>query len=215
MTANKLDAVKDGKLISLLKRMLKEIKAFVKTLLKQREVEIDKLPDNMTLGDLSDLLAYSNNKLILPGHEVVYTTPDNQKFKTYSEASNHISFLSKISKDFKVDLDKVQLDLSEKSFIGKVDPLTDKVIEDAKYTKGSESRYLPEENQYEPGEPAYFTLLFEDGTKEVVTEDNLAYEHPEVQDFYNTIRRISTGYVSPIQDFLNKNSQYEKAKRLS
>ena len=28
----------------------------------------------MTLGDLSDLLAYSNSKLILPGSEVEYTT---------------------------------------------------------------------------------------------------------------------------------------------
>jgi hypothetical protein len=48
MTADKLNNVKDGKLISLLKRLLKEIKAFVKDLLKQREIEVDKLPDNMT-----------------------------------------------------------------------------------------------------------------------------------------------------------------------
>lgn len=48
-TADRLDKIKDGKLISLLKRLLKEIKAFVRDLLKQREVEIDKLPDNMTL----------------------------------------------------------------------------------------------------------------------------------------------------------------------
>jgi len=66
MTAERLNAAKDGKLISLLKRLLKEIKAFIKDLLRQREVEVDKLPDNMTLGDLADLLAYSNSKLILP-----------------------------------------------------------------------------------------------------------------------------------------------------
>jgi hypothetical protein len=107
MTAEKLDAVKDGKLISLLKRLLKEIKAFMKSLLKQKEVEIDKLPDNMTLGDLSDLLAYSNSKLILPGNEVIYTTPDNMQFKTYSEASNHISDLAKSVED--VNLDNVEL----------------------------------------------------------------------------------------------------------
>jgi hypothetical protein len=35
----------------------------------------------MTLGDLSDLLAYSNSKLILPGYEVEYTTPDNENLK--------------------------------------------------------------------------------------------------------------------------------------
>ncbi len=107
MTANKLDAVKDGKLISLLRRLLKEIKQFVKSLLKQREVEIDKLPDNMTIGDIADLLAYSNSKLILPGYEVEYTTPDNMKFKTYQEVSNHISQLAKSVED--VDLESVIL----------------------------------------------------------------------------------------------------------
>jgi hypothetical protein len=107
MTAGKLDAVSDGKLISLLKRLLKEMKAFVKSLLDQKEVEIDKLPDNMTLGDLSDLLAYSNSKLILPGYEVEYTTPDNMKFKTYQEASNHISQLAKSVKD--VDLSDINV----------------------------------------------------------------------------------------------------------
>ena len=109
MTAEKLNAIKDGKLISLLKRLLKEMKQFVRSLINQKEVEIDKLPDNMRLGDIADLLAYSNSKLILPGNEVVYTTPDNQQFKTYAEASNHISELAKSVKD--VDLSDVKLDL--------------------------------------------------------------------------------------------------------
>jgi len=108
MTAEKLDKVKDGKLISLLKRLLKEMKAFMKQLLGQKEVEIDKLPDNMTLGDIADLLAYSNSKLILPGYEVIYTTPDNQQFKTYAEASKHISQLAKSVED---------VDLSDTSII--------------------------------------------------------------------------------------------------
>jgi len=107
MTANKLDNVKDGKLISLLKRLLKEMKVFVRSLLNQKEVEIDKLPDNMSLGDLSDLLAYSNSKLILPGYEVEYTTPDNVKHKTYQEASNHISKLANDIKD--VDLSDINI----------------------------------------------------------------------------------------------------------
>lgn len=109
-TADKLDNVKDGKLISLLKRLLKEIKAFVRDLLSQREVEIDKLPDNMTLGDIANLLAYSNSKLILPGNEVIYTTPDNQQFKTYAEASNHISNLAKSGED--VDLVDLAVNIS-------------------------------------------------------------------------------------------------------
>lgn len=56
MTAEKLDAVKDGKLISLLKRLLKEMKAFVRTLLNQKEINIDNLPESNKL----DLI---NNKL--------------------------------------------------------------------------------------------------------------------------------------------------------
>jgi len=115
MTADRLDKVKDGKLISLLKRLLKEMKAFVRSLLNQKEVEIDKLPDNMTLGDIADLLAYSNSKLILPGNEVVYTTPDNQQFKTYAEASKHISDLAKSVED--VDLsDKILVLNTSNSF---------------------------------------------------------------------------------------------------
>lgn len=101
-TAGRLDAVKDGKLISLLKRLLKEMKSFMRLLIGQKEVEIDKLPDNMSIGEIADLLAYSNSKLILPDNEVKYTTPDNKTFKTYQEASNHVSELSKI-KEINVD----------------------------------------------------------------------------------------------------------------
>ena len=113
MTANKLDAVKDGKLMSLLKRLLKEMKLFMKQLLGLKEVEINNLPDNMTLGDLSDLLAYSNSKLILPGNEVIYTTPDNQQFKTYAEASKHISELAKSVEDVDLSNITVSTELTE------------------------------------------------------------------------------------------------------
>ena len=60
-----------------------------------------------TLGDLSDLLAYSNSKLILPGYEVEYTTPDNQQFKTYSEASKHIGTLARSVEN--INLDKINI----------------------------------------------------------------------------------------------------------
>jgi len=60
-----------------------------------------------TLNDIADLLAYSNSKLILPGNEVEYTTPDNMKFKTYQEASNHISELAKNVEN--VDLDNISI----------------------------------------------------------------------------------------------------------
>lgn len=111
MTADKLEAIKDKNIISLLRKLLKEVKMFMKSLLRQREVEVDKLPDSMSIGDLADLLAYSNSKLLKPGYEVVYRTPDNNVFKTYEEASRHIS---KLANSFEnVDLDNISMDLSE------------------------------------------------------------------------------------------------------
>lgn len=106
-TANKLDAIKDKNLISLLKQLLKEMTAYLRSLFNSKEIEIEKLSADMTLDDLAILLAYRNSKIILPEAEVVYTTPDNQQFKTYQEASNHISQLAKNVED--VDLDKVSI----------------------------------------------------------------------------------------------------------
>jgi hypothetical protein len=95
MTADHLDIIQDGKLISLLKDLYNKIKSFLRDLLRQREVQIAELPDNMTLEDIAILLAYSNSKIILPGYEAKYITPDNKHFKTYKEASNYISYLIK------------------------------------------------------------------------------------------------------------------------
>ena len=207
MTAEKLDNVKDGKLISLLKRLLKEIKQFVRSLLNQKEVEIDKLPDNMTLGDISDLLAYSNSKLILPGYEVQYTTPDNQTFKTYQEASNHISDLAKSVQD--VDLEGIKIE--KKTVVGKIDPITGKKIKSAKFNKGSDSYFSPDENQYEPGEPDTFDLVFEDGTKNTVYDEDLYInQSDEIQMFYSQIRPFD----NTIEKFIEKNKEYEQSKEI-
>jgi len=59
-----------------------------------------------TIEDIANILAYSNSKLILEGYEVEYTTPDNMKFKTYQEASNHISDLARSVED--VDLSYIK-----------------------------------------------------------------------------------------------------------
>jgi hypothetical protein len=192
-TADRLDKVKDGKLISLLKRLLKEMKQFVRSLLRQREVEIDKLPDNMTLGDLADLLAYSNSKFILPGNEVVYTTPDNQQFKTYAEASKYISDLAKSVEN--VDLSNVKLDK----------PLIYKGKEIEKYSvyEGTEA-YEPT-NQIE--------IWYKDGTKETLYED---------YDFINEVLGGATTDLyqtnnkgfNNIKDFIEKNKEYEQSKEI-
>jgi hypothetical protein len=92
-TADKLDKVKDRNLISLLKQLLKEMTAYMRSLFNSKEIDISKLDSSMTLDDLANLLAYSNSKIILPGSKVEYQTPDGSKFSTYQEANNHISKL--------------------------------------------------------------------------------------------------------------------------
>lgn len=186
MTAERLDAVKDGKLISLLKRLLKEIKAFIKDLLRQREVEVDQLPDNMTLGDLADLLAYSNSKLILPGNEVVYTTPDNQTFKTYREASNHISELTKNVQD--VDLSDVKVE--------------------------EKSNVIPDSFTYEQGD--YYITVKKEGDIWKHYEEHVEFEDyknefeiPESQAFYE-FKALS----KLRDDFIDKNREYEMSKEI-
>jgi hypothetical protein len=199
MTAEKLDAVKDGKLISLLKRLLKEIKVFMKELLFQKEVEIDKLPDNMTLGDLSDLLAYSNNKLILPGNEVEYTTPDNNKFKTWSEARNHVRELAKNAKD--IDLSNISVNdnsdvpeyFTKHKYAGDRDIIYSFYIKDNKYYKLT------------PGEE------YEDGKQR--TSEITKKEYIKESENINGIEK-GKKIFNNIKDFIERNKPYERAKEV-
>ena len=112
LTADKLDKVKDKKLIYWLRQLLREMTAYLRSLFNSKEIEIDKLRADMTLDELSTLLAYSNSKIILPGSKVEYQTPDGNKFTNYKEASNHISELTKNVKD--VDLSKININTEEK-----------------------------------------------------------------------------------------------------
>ena len=223
MTAEKLDNVKDGKLISLLKRLLKEMKAFIRQLLNQKEVEIDKLPDNMTLGDISDLLAYSNSKLILPGYEVEYTTPDNMKFKTYQEASNHISELAKSVED--VDLNNVSLDIdknnnpynlvpdkpyytSDSNFLVFVS--SDKIKH---YKDFPEYKNLEKENYYEyKFIPSKYTYEFVKVTTARVQQlvDNNPGLYIGASDELKNADLDKIG----IKNFIEKNKEYEQSKEI-
>lgn len=184
MTAEKLDNVKDGKLISLLKRLLKEMKAFVRSLINQKEVEIDKLPDNMTLGDIADLLAYSNSKLILPGYEVEYTTPDNQKFKTYQEASNYISKLAKSVED--VDLDTIKIN-------------TEKI----------KSYWI---RSGEDGDIMESGLTLEEATKKLDRYNKNLSKYTPL--FFIEESKFDNKSANPILNFTEKNKKYEQSKEI-
>lgn len=195
MTSNKLDAVKDGKLISLLKRLLKEIKVFVRDLLKQREVEVDKLPDTMTLGDLADLLAYSNSKLVLPGYEVEYTTPDNQHFKTYAEASKHISDLAKNIEN--VDLDNVLLNIPKRAETVDQIPVT-KLEDDF-----SGDKFFKENNSW-----YRLDQIGEDKYKAVPADDYIVLQAWNYGVSQNNASKQS------VLGFIQKNKEYEKSKEI-
>jgi len=217
MTAEKLDNVKDGKLISLLKRLLKEMKQFIRSLINQKEVEIDKLPDNMTLGDLANLLAYSNSKLILPGYEVEYTTPDNNKFKTYQEANNHISELAKNVKD--VDLDNIKL---KKDYTDSFEIQNDFFNEDGTKTV-IQTRIWKENNKWFKRNKA--TLSTKDGDwkwDERYNEKEATEFNPtesELIDLYNKSENaqgqlFSFGAKDNILNFIEKNKEYEQSKEI-
>lgn len=189
-TANRLDSVKDGKLISLLKRLLKEIKSFIRQLLNQKEIEIDKLPDNMTISDLANLLAYSNSKLILPGNEVIYTTPDNEQFKTYAEASNHISELAKNIED--VDLSDIEL--KKESF----------------WVEWSETRMRYDDPE-DPYDTSYYNRDFK--TKEEADNFIKNLEKKGVDDAKVTFK-IHENFSNKVFQFIERNKEYEKSKKV-
>ena len=222
MTAEKLDNVKDGKLISLLKRLLKEMKQFIRSLINQKEVEIDKLPDNMTLGDLSDLLAYSNSKLILPGNEVIYTTPDNEKFKTYQEASNHISELAKNVKD--VDLNNININPNlEKEIKEKREKLDKELLNiENKLTEANNklNNFEKEIRDSFGDTPRMFTKEELDNFKELKEKLNIGFLNKELNRVHKLINEIrleegmfgSSGKT--ILNFIQKNKEYEQSKEI-
>ena len=228
MTAEKLDNVKDGKLISLLKRLLKEMKQFIRSLINQKEVEIDKLPDNMTLNDLSDLLAYSNSKLILPGNEVIYTTHDNRKFKTYQEASNHISELANSVEDVNLDSIIIQSeeDLEGKPIINKyglnIEDFIEKGINNG---RNNEQIYedLKKNFSSADGEWLYFNYDYANNWQpEFYGDENPYTPQTTIGSFLNYIQinNINLAQFLPykekigITNFIEKNKEYEQSKEI-
>lgn len=220
MAADKLDKIKDKNLISLLRQLLKEINDFIRNLLRQKEVEVDKLPDNMTINDLANLLAYSNSKIILPGYEVEYTTPDNQKFKTYQEASNHISKLFNESVD-DVDLSDVSLDVNKNNNPYNLIPDKPYYIDDSSFLIFVDS----DEIQHYKNFPKYKNL--EKGNYyEYNVSDNFTYEFAKVNSvrvqkliddnptlFKKELKNADLSNIGS-KHFIEKNKQYEQSREI-
>lgn len=129
MAADKLDAKKDATLISKLKELWKQISDFVKSLLRQDGIKIDELPITTTLNDLAEIMAYGNNKIILPGYKVEYSTPLGNKYDTLEEVNNEIRGLA----DANVEVDLSGLSLDKE--LNYVETLDNAIVEkkDGKY----------------------------------------------------------------------------------
>ena len=119
MAADKLDKIKDATLISKLKELWKQISDFVRQLLLQDEIRIDELPITTTLNDLAEIMAYGNNKIILPGYKVEYSTPLGNKYDTLEEVNQEIRNLA----DANIEVDLSGIKLKDKNKVNSVDEI--------------------------------------------------------------------------------------------
>ena len=61
---------------------------------RQDGIKIDELPISTTLKWFAEIMAYGNNKIILPGYKVEYDTPLGNKYDTLEEVNNEIRGLA-------------------------------------------------------------------------------------------------------------------------
>lgn len=176
-----------------------------------------------TLNDLANLLAYTNSKIILPGSKVEYTTPDNQKFSTYQEASNHVSKLFNESKD--VDLSDVGLNVdknnnpynlvpdkpyytSDSNFLVFVS--SDKIQH---YRDFSEYKDLEKQNYYEY---KFITSKYNYEFVKVTIErvQQLVDNNPGL--YIGASKELQNADLSKIgiKNFIEKNKQFEQSKEI-
>ena len=192
MTADKIDKKQNKNLISLLKELLKRLNEVIRRLITSRNVDLQNLPENATLGDISDIIAYSNSKLILPGYKVKYTTPDNVEFPTYGEASQHISELANNVEN--VDLNKITLQNIRTIVLP--DYFTHEIDRALIYKEDGEWIYKSEDDILEitEEEAMSYYLSSQIGKGETI-ESNIAYENS-------------------VSNFIEKNKQYEQSKEI-
>lgn len=208
-TANRLNRIEDSKLIGLLKRLLREMKQYMIDLFKAKHVRVEDLPEQMTLSDLADLLAYKNSKILLPGHEIKYTTPDGETFETYEEASAHISELAKSADN--VDISDVQIaplkDQVDFEFKPGSIEYNGKPVKKLEWQDATMGEWLADENQPEPPLPEIGVITYMDGS----AESFYGEEIPAIFEEYG--RKAYNMYLKregAIHKFIRTNKQYEK-----
>lgn len=74
----------------------------IKNLVLDNYVDKSKIKP-FTLNDLAEIMAYGNNKIILPGYKVEYSTPLGNKYDTLEEVNQEIKMLSSLGAGEKID----------------------------------------------------------------------------------------------------------------
>lgn len=192
MAADKLDAKKDATLISKLKELWKQISDFVKSLLRQDGIKIDELPITTTLNDLAEIMAYGNNKIILPGYKVEYSTPLGNKYDTLEEVNNEIRGLA----DANVEVDLSGIELKNQKFEVDIENIPNEF-------KGTEDEGVPfyvlkKQNEW-----------FVNYDRQLALNEGVKISEDKVKEYF----RKSNG-IGLIKDFIEKNKQYEQSKEI-
>jgi hypothetical protein len=161
-----------------------------------------------TIGDIANILAYSNNKLILPGYFVEYTTPDNSTFQTYEEAKNHVKRLAKDTKN--INLENIILP-------------SKKIIHEDEYQMGM-FRYFTNEGIYfknlgedKEGFPTEeSTAKYSFRSKDTITGDTITITKEEYEENKKNSIGVPNKYIEQdsIIEFLEKNRPYEQSKEI-
>lgn len=188
MAADKLDAKKDATLISKLKELWKQISDFIKSLLRQDGIKIDELPITTTLNDLAEIMAYGNNKIILPGYKVEYSTPLGNKYDTLEEVNNEIKGLA--DANVEVDLSGVKIE---------------------KHTGVRIPAFIKTFERNENGVKVIYSRLNEQWKKHIEGE----YEQTKITiDEANKAYSTATSLDNYVQQFIEKNKEYEQSKEI-
>ena len=180
-----------------------EIKEYISSnYIKESDIKLT------TLGDIADILAYSNSKLILDGYTVEYTTPDNMKFKTYAEASKHISELAKSVED--VDLNDVNI-----TSTSDIKSLNDIPVNEFYYFfKGDPSRnkirVFKEENEWF----SQMLPLSWDNTENDIFDQLDKNKITSVYEDFYLDRYLDFVNNTEVNRFIEKNKEYEQSKEI-
>ena len=191
LAAGKLEEKENATLKKKLLEFWKQISDFVKSLLRQDGIKIDELPITTTLNDLAEIMGYGNNKIILPGYKIEYSTPLGNKYDTLEEVNNEIRGLA--DANVEADLSNVKVDTSmPDSFEIEVLMEEDEPSNILKFIKENEQWYVSDNRT---------------GKIKIDEEDVILYYKDSAASHFGAKQ-------NNISAFIEKNKEYEQSKEI-